>query len=648
MFSKIILKFILIFSLLIFSVTIFASGGMYPLSEIQKIEAQMKEAGLNLDVKDIYNPDGVSLVDALVKLSGCTGFFVSENGLILTNHHCAFGAINNASTTENNYLEDGFYAANSEEEYSAEGYTARITLSYEDVSDEVLKEASDIDDPVERKKNIEDKIKNLEEKFTNDEESIDAKVSEMFAGKTYILFKYKIIKDVRLVYAPPRSIGEFGGELDNWVWPRHTGDFSFMRAYVAPDGSSAEYSEENVPFNPKKYLRINKNGADKGDFVFLLGYPGRTYKNRSSYYLKYQENYLLPYLSDLDEYRIESLTLLGEDDPEFALESQSMIKRHANRMKNYRGKLKGLNNLDLVEKKVKEEDSLQNFIKENPELEKKYGTLLSDLENVYAEWYEVAEANIWFNQIFRYSDVLYLADFLLEFSEQTQLPDVERKSRFREENMTETLFDLNERFNEYNESMEVLMLEKLLTDAVTFEKTKIEAIEAITSDPAPDGGILEFIDSTLLTSDLLDQDYFLNLIEKNPEEISELDNPVIEFVRSLREQEEKIDRQMDEIDGTLDRLQANLIDVKREWKESDFIPDANGTLRLTFGEVKGYSPLDAVFYEPLSSVKGIIEKNRSGYNEYEAPEKLKELYEQKAFGNYYDEEVNGLPVGTFV
>ncbi|MFA7228326.1 MAG: S46 family peptidase, partial [Melioribacteraceae bacterium] len=226
--------------------------GMYPLSEIEKVDLQ--KAGLKIESKDVYNPNGVSLVDALVQLSGCTVSFISENGLIITNHHCAFGAITRASTVERNYLENGFYAATQTEEIPSQGYTCRITESYQDVSDVILSEVANVTDPAERTKAIAKKIRELSTAASNEKESIVADVSEMFAGKTYVLFKYRIIRDVRLVFAPPQSIGNFGGETDNWIWPRHTGDFSVMRAYVAPDGSAATYSKDNVPFKPKKFL----------------------------------------------------------------------------------------------------------------------------------------------------------------------------------------------------------------------------------------------------------------------------------------------------------------------------------------------------------------------------------------------------------
>ncbi|MCA2005524.1 MAG: S46 family peptidase, partial [Ignavibacterium sp.] len=314
--------------------------GMFPLSDIRKLN--LNEKGLKIPIDELYNPDGTSLVDALVLLGGCTGSFVSEDGLIITNHHCVFGSVQRASTLENNYLENGFVANTREQEIPAEGLTARITVSYEDVSQEVLSAAESVDDISKRSKAIADKISEIVRREEAKDSTIKAEVSEMFVGEQYVLFRYKMINDIRLVYVPPRTIGEFGGESDNWVWPRHTGDFSFVRAYVAPDGSPAKYSKENVPFKPKKFLKVNPNGIDEEDFVFVLGYPGRTFKNMPARFVEYHFKYQLPYVQNLFAWLINLYTKRGEDDPEFALNISSTIKGLANTEKNYRGKIQGI------------------------------------------------------------------------------------------------------------------------------------------------------------------------------------------------------------------------------------------------------------------------------------------------------------------
>jgi hypothetical protein len=230
--SKLFLLLLIIITLSLAFIPSAPDEGMFPLSDIRNLD--LKSAGLKIGIDEVYNPDGVSLVDALVKVGGCTGSFVSEEGLILTNHHCVFGAVQAASTVENNYLENGFVANTRDEEIPAKGLTCRITVSYEDVSAEILEAANEADDISKRTDAITKKIREIIKREEEKDSTIKAEVSEMFVGESYVLFRYQMINDVRIVYAPPRSIGEFGGESDNWVWPRHTGDFSFLRAYVAP------------------------------------------------------------------------------------------------------------------------------------------------------------------------------------------------------------------------------------------------------------------------------------------------------------------------------------------------------------------------------------------------------------------------------
>jgi hypothetical protein len=258
---------------------------MFPISELAKIG--LKNRGIQLSADEIFNPQAKSVVDGICRVNGCTGSFVSNQGLIITNHHCAFDAIQKASTTERDLLTDGFIAQSRADEVPAPNYTVRITESYADVSSEVLSAAIPDMSYVDRTKAIDRRKKELELQAEKDNPGMRAEVAEMFVGKTYVLFLYTYLKDVRLVFAPPISVGAFGGELDNWEWPRHTGDFSFMRAYTAPDGKPAEYSPENIPYRPKRPLQVQAKGVDEGDVVFLLGYPGRTVRNRTESFVQY-------------------------------------------------------------------------------------------------------------------------------------------------------------------------------------------------------------------------------------------------------------------------------------------------------------------------------------------------------------------------
>ena len=617
--------------------------GMYPLSEIHKVN--LVKAGLKINPQEIYNPNGISLIDALVKVNGCTGSFVSRDGLIITNHHCAFAAINNASTTEHNYLEDGFLASSRGEEISAKNYKCRITESYEDVSELILSAVEGIDDFAERAKAITKKMNELSEEATDKENSIEGSVSEMFAGQTYILFKYRIIEDVRLVYVPPRSIGEFGGETDNWVWPRHTGDFTFMRAYVAPDGSSAEYSPDNVPFTPKRFLKVNPKGVEEGDFAFVLGYPGRTYRHKPSQFLEYQYNYQLPYISHLYEWTMNLIEDKTKDDKKLSLEYSTHIKRLANVMKNYKGKLKGLRRTGLIEKRQEEEKLLQDFINSDAEMKEKYGNLFFEIDAVYSKMFDYAEANIWFSRLYRLSDNFKLADFAINYAEQKEMDDSDRDKKFKKDNVEKSVKKLDETFEIYLMSIENELIIKMFLDASKFTETsRIVAIDDEFGNDISKDELTEFVNSELLTSQIISKEYFDDLLEMSFEEIKDLDDPLIQFSLKLKEQYDALKDEKERMDGALSKLSPQLSEVKRVQQETLFIPDANSTLRLTYGYIKGYTPADAIYYSPITSLDGIIDKSYAG-GDYQIPAKLRELYKNKDFGQFYNKKLKSIPVG---
>lgn len=617
--------------------------GQYPLSEIKKLDLQ--KAGLLISQDDIYNPNGISLIDALVKVNGCTGSFVSPDGLIITNHHCAFAGVNAASTPEHNYLEDGFLAETKENEIHAKGYKVKITESYIDVSDIILKAVVGIDDLEKRSKIISKKMEELGEKATDKENSIEASVSEMFAGYSYVLFKYRIIEDVRLVYVPPRTIGEFGGERDNWMWPRHTVDFTFMRAYVAPDGSSAEYSEENVPFKPKKHLEVNPKGVEEGDFAFILGYPGKTYRNQPSQFIEYQYNYQLPYVSELYEWTINLIEAKTEGNDEMSLAYSTHIKRLSNVMKNYKGKIQGLRNTELIKIKQTEENEIVRFIKSSPVLYDNYKNLFDEIRDIYSKQLDFAEANLWFKGLYRLSDDFKLARFIIQNAEEQEKENSERKFSFKNENIEKSIRRLEKTFEISMESIEKELLVKMLCDARKFsESSRIDVIDNIFENDADKSTISKFVTNNFISAKITNRENFDKLLSMPLDELKELKNPLIRFALELNEQYKNLKSENDKISGALSKLLPKFNEVKKEWKNRLFVPDANGTLRLTYGYIKGYSPRDAVYSSPISSLKGIIEKSYLG-NEYKIPIKLRELYDAKDFGQFYNPKLKSIPVG---
>ncbi len=612
--------------------------GMFPLSDIKNIN--LNEKGLKISVDEVYNPNGVSLVDALVRIGGCTGSFVSDEGLIITNHHCVFGVVSNVSTVENNYLENGFLAKTREEEIPAKGLSCRITDSYKDVSAEVLETANKVDDISKRTTAISNKIKEIIDREQKKDSTIIADVSEMFVGEQYILFRYKTINDIRLVYVPPRSIGEFGGESDNWVWPRHNGDFSFVRAYVAPNGASAKYAKENIPYHPKKFLQVNPNGVNEEDFVFILGYPGRTFKHQPSQFLIMQGKYQLPYIQDLFSWLINLYEKRGENDPEFALSIASTIKGLANTEKNYRGKIQGLQRLQLVKKKQDEEKLLQQYIDSDPILKGKYGNVLNEISEVYKGIFESGRRSLVLSMLSRNVNYYRLAELFIDYKNEMMKPEGERKSIYREDRKNEFYSALTNLYNNFRPDLEPQIFYKILNDATAFDELKdIEPFKSFGKVKDKQKYIADLYDESFIKNS---KEYF-DLLENNDEAIDKIDDPFINIVKQTVGLANSEMKKSQLRDSELNILLAKLNDVKRQWLNKSFVPDANSTLRLTYGYVRGYSPADATYFSPLSTITGMIEKGKDN-GEFKLNQKVKELYEKKDFGNFINPKLNDLTV----
>jgi hypothetical protein len=620
-----------------------AEEGMYPISEIHKLS--LKEKGLEMEVEELYNPDGISLIDGICKVGGCTGSFISYDGLIFTNHHCAYGAIQRASTPEKDYLQDGFISHDRSHEIPARGYEVRITESYKDVSNEVLSVVDDEMDLGERTKAIEKKIKEIIAQAEEDYPGMRAEVSEMFIGKTYVLFLYTYLKDIRLVYAPPRSIGNFGGEADNWMWPRHTGDFSLMRVYVAPDGSSADYSPDNVPYTPKRILKVAPEGVNEEDFVFILGYPGRTYRHRTASYLAYLEEVRMPYVVDLYEWQISVMEEMSKKSRDVSLKHKSRIKGLANTMKNYKGKLQGMRRLDLVEKKKKEEESLQKFIEADASRKENYGMLLQEIADIYQENRDRAEFSFGLSYLRRSSNLFGIAYTLHEASIERQKEDIDREWGYMERNFSRTKIRLELGLRNYYEPTDKISFKEMLMRAARLpEDQQIPAVQEIIGQDESEKAIDDFIEKAYAQSRLSDLQFVREAFEKAEKGNIDFKDPFIELAKKLyptyKEQEEIGEARS----GALDKLYAKLVDVKREFLGTEFIPDANSTLRLTFGHIRGYSPADAISSYPITTVNGILEKY-TGEEPFDAPQKLLDLIRNRDFGQFEHPVLKSVPTG---
>ncbi len=608
---------------------------MYPISAIDRID--LKAKGLQLTANQVFNPDEICLVDGICRVNGCTGSFVSPNGLVITNHHCAYRAIQSASTAENDWLKNGFFSKSLEEEIPAAGYTIRITESYRDVSADVLTAADPSMSAAERSKAIAKRRKELEKQAEVENPGMRADISEMFTGKSYVLFLYTYIKDVRLVFAPPSSVGNFGGAVDNWEWPRHTGDFSFMRAYVAPDGSTAEYSKDNVPYQPKRHIQVSPAGANENDFVFLLGYPGRTARHKTASFLEYEQDVRLPFIVELYQWQIATMDEMSKNDRAVALKHSSRKQGLANVEKRSRGQLKGLRRADIVAKRRAVESELQNFIVSDAARRAKYGSVLKELDGVYEAMGQQAKYQLTLTNLVSACRGLGLAYTIYDAVSERTKEDLEREASYMDRNIERTIDRAVLGWKDWHHETDKKMLAEMKRRLrKTSEANAIESVKSFLEDES-------FGDESFAKTKLNDEAFIRSLFSKTPSELKAVDDPFLNAVIGLYPEFQRQREESKAVEGKLGRLYGELIDVKQEFQQTSFVPDANGTLRMTYGQVKGYSPEDAVYKSPATTLRGVIEKT-TGEEPFVTPERIQELYDQGDFEGFLHPTLNQVPV----
>lgn len=598
--------------------------GMFPLSELHRVD--LEKAGLKLPLKSIYNPEGTSLVQALVRVGGCTGSFVSNEGLIITNHHCAFGAVAAASDPEHDYITEGFMAKERSKEIPT-SIKARITASYEDVSAQVLNGLNAISDPAARSMKLDANIEQLVKDEQANHPDLLIEVSEMLQGKSYTLFRYQELKDIRLVYVPQRSIGEFGGESDNWVWPRHTGDFSFMRAYVGKDGQPAEYAEDNIPYTPKEFLKINPNGVKENDFVFILGYPGRTYRNQPAQFLEYQNTYQMPYISQWFDFQIEQMQELGREDKALEIAFASRIKRLANTTKNYKGKMQGLQRTSVIADRKKDDEGMMAMVNNDPALKNEYGTVFQEIDQIYQEKLATAQRDLWLGQVFSSSGLFFSAGYVA--NRQEAYKDVKKADR---DNFIAMEFVNRAATLKRNGSIAHPELEKRLIKALLYygatlpEGQRPASLEAFSKESDIKESIDAFVEKNYAKSLFSNTEKYTEMLEKSSAKLMKVKDPFMEIAGDLWKQLMKYqDAEKKRLDA-LTILLPKMIDIRQMYQKSTFLPDANSTLRFTYGYIRGYSPADAEVHNPFTHVKGILEK-ASNSGDYYLEEYIQKLLE---------------------
>lgn len=615
---------------------------MFPLSELKNVDLQ--KVGLKMQPIDLYNPNGISLIDAIVRVGGCTGSFISEDGLIITNHHCAFSFVAAISDTTHDYINNGYLAKNRNEEAQAKGLVCKITASYEDVSSKVLQGTQSNYDPLQRLGIIASNIRKITDEENNLNKDLQCEVSEMFTGRTYVLFRYKLLKDVRLVYVPARSIGEYGGEKDNWVWPRHSGDFAILRAYVSPEGKASEFAINNVPYKPIKHLKVNPKGVKENDFVFVLGYPGRTFRHQPAAFYKYHEQYMLKYISELYDWQIEKMEEMSKGDRTLQIKYSSKIKSLANVTKNYKGKLQGFRRSKLTKQKVEDENNLQTFINSEDNLKKQYGGVIHRINVVYDDIINYAPRNLWYDQIYSIAPVLNIAATIDNYRKvyYSLKTDTER-SNFKDKQWQRIKNAVYAQTAKFDETFEKSAIEKMMEDASTFNtENEIKAVSNFRRKVKDNASLKAKIMKMYAKTKLKDANYITKLVNEDLEKLFKVNDDLMKFATELNTELNFHDEEDKKREGELNQLMAKYVDAKSLFKQKQFIPDANATLRFTYGTVKGYYPNDADYNQPFTTLKGVIEKEDG--IDYELLQIVKDLYASRDYGSLMHPDLGDLPI----
>ncbi|KPJ61116.1 MAG: hypothetical protein AMJ46_03610 [Latescibacteria bacterium DG_63] len=610
-----------------------------------EILSEMRERGCELTQEDIFNIEGTGVSNAVVNL-GATGSFVSPEGLILTNHHVAFGAVQRMSTPEKNYIEQGFLAKTKDEEVPALGYIVYVVQTVDDVTERILSAIDPSMSHLERYNAIERRTKEIIREREADRD-VYCEVHSFFGGAEYLLYTFLKIKDVRVVYVPSRSIGEYGGDIDNWMWPRHTGDFSFLRAYVAPGGKTTEFSEDNVPYRPKTYLKIAPEGLADGDFALVIGFPGRTNRYLTSHALADFENFEYPQNIRLYKQMLAVLEKEAAADPIGAVRVASRIKGTNNRLKNNEGMLEGFKKFNLVERQKENERQFLAKVKGDPEMSEKYGTLLHDLGSLYAERSEHAMKDLLLDFALYRSSLLGQAMLLYKWSNEKQKDDLDRDPGF----MDRRIPDLKRSLRLFQTQLHVgsdreLMKMFLREFADLPEGQRVGALEDILADRSGaelDESLESFLEGLYGNTKLVERAERLRMFDLSHDELMREEDSFIELAAKLYEENEaRIDRGKS-FSGALKVLAPKWIDAIAAASERILYSDANGTMRLNFGNVKGYHPRDAVYFEPFTTFQGVADKH-TGVAPFDCPERILELAASERDNSYVSTDLGDVPV----
>lgn len=630
--KKLLLVLLMIFSG--YGLKALPDEGMWLLPLLEKLNiGKMTEMGLKLTAEDIYSVNKASLKDAIVIFGGgCTGEIVSPEGLLLTNHHCGYGQIQSHSSVEHDYLKDGFWAMTREEELPNPGLSVTFLIRVEDVTGQVFAGVKEGMNETERSNAINEARMAIQRKATEGT-WYTANVSTFYNGNQFFLFVYERFNDVRLVGAPPSSIGKFGFDTDNWEWPRHTGDFSVFRVYSAPDGRPAPYSKDNVPLKPRHYLPVSIKELNKGDYAMILGYPGRTLR----YYTSYEVDELLkithPNRIKIRGTRQDILMADMQADQKVNIQYASKYSGSSNYWKYSIGQKAGLERLDVKSEKEAIENQFNKWVKENADRKAQYGDALNLIKNAVEKRAEFAHAQQYINECFMQGcEILSLSQLASAMISAMKSGDQKRLSDLTTNIKKNIASSFYKDYNPPTDNKSVKAMMKLYRQDVPQKFHPDFFVNVV--DKKFRGDIDKFVDDMFARSVFSDQAKLMAFLDKPSLKVLESDPVYLTYT--------SINKVSGEVGNNLRQFDPDLTKGRRLWMaalmemipEKTQYPDANSTMRLTYGQVLDYDPRDGVTYKYYTTLKGVMEKYKPGDYEFDVPQKQIDLYNSKSYGRY--------------
>ncbi|MEA3316737.1 MAG: S46 family peptidase [Bacteroidota bacterium] len=624
---------------LVFNLSLKADEGMWLLQLIQKLNIKdMQEMGCKLSAEDIYSINQSSLKDAIVIFGrGCTGELVSEEGLLLTNHHCGFGQIQAHSTVEHDYLKDGFWAANKKEELPNPGLSVTFLKRIEDVSEKINSEI-DEDMSEDERYAIIDSLSTMIEKEATTDNGYMARVQSFFNGNNFYLLVYEVYKDVRLVGTPPNSIGKFGADTDNWMWPRHTADFSMFRVYMSPDGKPAEYAEENIPYEPKHHLPVSIKGVKDGDFTMIMGYPGGTDRYMTSWGVKETMEITNPTRIKVRTLKQDLMMEDMQANPKVKIQYATKFAHSSNYWKYSIGQNKALKTLKVVDEKEAIEADFNEWVNSKKKRRKTYGEALGLIKNAYEKRAEQYQAISFMGEaFFRGGEIIYSS------YKTKRLAGMLSDSTISEEMINKAVEQIKEgakaHYKDYNAPTDKKITTALLELYANNVPEKYHPEIITTIKKEYNNNFKDYTDY-LFENSIFASEEKLNSFLENPSAEVLNNDPALLAMNSIISTYREISASYKEYAENLNKGRRLFLAGLMEMQEDrTFYPDANFTMRLTYGQVDDYYPKDAVHYDYFTTLKGVMEKEDPTNFEFVVPEKLKELYKTKDYGRYGDNGV---------